>query len=353
MPEGLFKMITPKVSVILTSYNHGQFIDKAIASVLEQSFEDFELIVLDDKSTDNSSAKILGFDDSRIRFIKNDHNLGMVRNVNKGIRMANGDYIAHLNSDDIFFADKLKKQVKFLDENLEFGAVFTGVKLIDKEGANFTDEKHPYYHAFEKSRNQDRYQWLNYFFYNFNCLCYPSVMVRKTCYDNVGLFNPSYTIMLDYDMWIRICRKYQIHRIEEKLTGFRVSDLSASCSSDSKLINGFEIKKILRNYVSNFLVDELKMIFPNFNKSNISDLRYSILKSCFDLTIRHKALAAEYLLDLINSEEDLKIINDNNITLEDILRLRKEILSLQQVSFSKDEKQKSILSRFQNFLNQV
>src|SRR4029079_11044134 len=105
------------VSIIMASYNHEKFIGEAIQSVLDQSYDDFELIIIDDGSTDNSVDKIKQFTDKRIKLILSSSNQGQFVSTNIGLDQASGKYIGILNSDDMFHVDKLKKQVHFLESN--------------------------------------------------------------------------------------------------------------------------------------------------------------------------------------------------------------------------------------------
>jgi len=166
--------INSKVSVILTSYNHEKYLREAIESVLNQSFSDFELIIWDDASTDSSWEIINSYTDNRIRGFRNETNSRGT--INKSLLKARGEYIAIHHSDDIWEPSKLEKQVAFLDANPETGAVFTQALIIDENGDLFKDESHFYYKIFEQPV-RSRYEWLNFFFFNGNALCHPSVLV--------------------------------------------------------------------------------------------------------------------------------------------------------------------------------
>jgi len=130
----------PKVSVIICTYNREELIKRAIKSVLSQSFSDYELIIIDDASTDDIKSVILSFNDSRIKYFRNETNRGITKSRNKGCQIAVGDYIAMLDSDDWWLDDnKLKKQVEYLDQNLSVAIVGTGIILYDNND-NFIKE---------------------------------------------------------------------------------------------------------------------------------------------------------------------------------------------------------------------
>src|SRR5450759_1118655 len=126
----------PKVSVILTSFNNAKYIREAIDSVLNQNFTDFELIILDDCSSDNSWDLINQYSDPRINAFRKEVNKGPVEGVNKAISaVALGEYIAIHHSDDVWELDKLEKQVAFLDAHLDIGAVFTNALTIAEDSS--------------------------------------------------------------------------------------------------------------------------------------------------------------------------------------------------------------------------
>jgi Glycosyltransferases involved in cell wall biogenesis len=128
----------PKVSVVLTSYNHEKYIKEAIDSVLNQTYTDFELIIWDDASTDNSWNIINCYNDKRIIKFRNEYNRRAVYAINNSIsEVAKGEYIAIHHSDDVWEPAKLKKQVEFLDNNQGCGAVFTAASIIDDNGDLF------------------------------------------------------------------------------------------------------------------------------------------------------------------------------------------------------------------------
>ncbi|MBR0061940.1 MAG: glycosyltransferase family 2 protein, partial [Selenomonadaceae bacterium] len=196
----------PKVSVILTSYNHAAYVAAAIESVLNQTFADFELLIIDDGSKDNSREIIKNFDDVRIKTFLYAENRGPVLAIRDAVQSARGEYIAVHHSDDLWALDKLDKQVKFLDANPNYAACFTWVEFVDEQGnLRELDDKDFYKSVFDKP-NRSRAEWLNYFFYNANCLCHPSAMVRREAYEKYHLLDlHGFWQLPDYLMWIRLC----------------------------------------------------------------------------------------------------------------------------------------------------
>lgn len=250
-----------KLSVVLTSYNHGKYIAQTIKSVLAQSFTDYEFIIIDDCSSDNSVEIIKSFSDPRIKFTKTKQNLGMVGAVNIGIKQACREYIAHINSDDIWEETKLEKQIKLLDENPQYAACFTYANTIDEKGR--PAKKNPFKNELSYHK-KSRYEWLNLFLIRGNCICYPSVVIRRNIFDEVGLYDARYSILLDFDMWIRICLKYEIYLYPEFLINFRVGRGSASNKKDAHLMGCYETILIYEKILK--IIDEKTFgkIFPEF-----------------------------------------------------------------------------------------
>ena len=162
----------PRVTVLLTSYNHGSFIGAAIQSVLEQTFSDWELLIVDDCSQDNSWETIHYWQtkDSRIIAVRNSCRMGPEHAFRVMDEKASGEYVAVFHSDDLWDPIKLEKQVAFLEAHTEIGAVFTGVKIIDETGRPRSKEIQDTYTSCFLTDNRTRHQWLNYFFYHGNAI---------------------------------------------------------------------------------------------------------------------------------------------------------------------------------------
>ena len=223
----------PRVTVIIPTYNHRDYVGKAISSVLDQSFDDFEIIIHDDCSTDGTAEVIRGFSDPRIRVKYFPENMGASWVVNCAITQATGDYIAILNSDDCFLPGKLERQVEFLDRNPDVAAVFGMVKFIDECGSILPDNNNPFQGSFTKE-NLSRHAWLNRFFMVGNALCHPTVLIRRECYERLGGYDVRLAQIPDLDMWIRVCSKHEIHVLPEELTAYRVLQGEANASATSR-----------------------------------------------------------------------------------------------------------------------
>lgn len=213
-------MAKPQISVIMPSYNHAPFIKKAIDSVLMQDFKDYEFLIADDCSPDNSREIINGFKDQRIKKFFFEENKGAVDTLNFLIEEAQGEYIALINSDDYWKQGKLKRQYDYMKENSKVGACFTWADIVDENGILMDKQKIWYADVFNEV-NRTQGQWLKHYFVTGNCMCHPSMLIRKKVYDEVGLYNPILRQLPDFQMWINVVKHYPIHMIEESLTCHR------------------------------------------------------------------------------------------------------------------------------------
>jgi glycosyltransferase involved in cell wall biosynthesis len=253
----------PKVSIVLTSYNHEDFIRQSIESALNQTFSDFELIILDDHSSDYSWDIISEYKDTRIISVRNETNQ-RIGNIRKAIDCySSGDFIAIHHSDDVWEPTKLEKQVKYLEDHPNVGAVFTLAKIIDENDQPITTNDHPYYDKFNQP-NRSRFEWLRFFFYNGNVLCNPSGVRRKAYIKDIDRCN-GFLQLPDLSLWVQLCFKYDIHILQEELTRFRVLSDKSNWSGDKPLNRiriQFETLKILDHFKQISSKEALLEIFP-------------------------------------------------------------------------------------------
>ena len=275
----------PKISIIMSCYNHDKFVIDAINSVLNQSFKDFEFLIIDDNSTDKTFEIVNSFKDPRIKAFRNEKNFGMVFNTNSLIKKSIGEYIAIINSDDSWLPEKLQKQFDFLENNVDYGACFTVANIIDEDNKiikNSIQESLKYLEF-------DRFGFLNYFFFYNNPLCYPSVLIRKNILDKTGLFNTAFIILLDIDMWLRICLAgFEIKILNENLTNFRILKNGGNLSGKNHktiIRNSLELKEIYKSYQNIKNYDEFIKIFPEYEKIAIANKNlagyYYLIDFCY------------------------------------------------------------------------
>jgi glycosyltransferase involved in cell wall biosynthesis len=199
----------PLVSIILPTYNRERLLPRAIKSVLEQTFPHFELLVVDDGSTDNSAEVVASFDDARIRYIKHDRRRGGGAARNSGIRSSCSTYVAFQDSDDQWLPDKLARQMeRFKEAPAEVGAFYCGYIRV---GPGTAEHYFPQPHI----RRTEGKILESLLFENF--IGTPTLIVRRECFDRVGLFDERLTRFQDWELMIRIAGAYRVGFIPEPL----------------------------------------------------------------------------------------------------------------------------------------
>lgn len=207
----------PQVSVVMAVYNGQCYLREAIDSILTQTFIDFEFIIVDDGSTDESAAIVQSINDPRIRLISNPSNVGLAESLNRGISAASGALIARQDSDDLSLPSRLEAQARFLEEHPGVGVVGTSCEWIDSEGKPFKvwppGSDNPVLQA----------RLL------VTCpLVHGSVMFRRQCIDDVGMYDPAKRTGQDYDLWLRIAEKWDLVNLPQVLFQYRWHDQMVS-----------------------------------------------------------------------------------------------------------------------------
>jgi len=206
-------MKCPLVSVVMPVYNGDRYLREAIESILNQTFTDFEFIIINDGSTDKTEEIILSYDDKRISYVKNESNLKISETLNKGIALAQGEYIARMDADDISYPDRFEKQVLFMEENVDIGVCGTWLRTLGDLNEVW---------QVPVSHKEISTQML------FNsCLMHPTVFIRKSLLLNGYLYDDDFTCVEDYELWVRLSDKTLFHNIPEVLLDYRISNNSS------------------------------------------------------------------------------------------------------------------------------
>ncbi len=213
-------MLKPKVSILMSVYNGARHLREAIDSVLNQTYKDFEFIIIDDKSEDETSEIIKSYQDDRIIFIQNDFNIGLTKSLNKALALAKGQYIARIDHDDIYFNNKLQRQIEFFDNNPDCKILFTDVLKIDEDGDIL-----PSYNRVKTSED------IFYLMHFINPVIHPAVIIEKTVLTNIGGYNEEYKFAQDYELWSRLIYKYKFYKLNEPLLKYRTSKKQISQNS--------------------------------------------------------------------------------------------------------------------------
>lgn len=256
----------PKVSVILTSFNQEQYLAQAIQSVLNQTYQDFELIIYDDCSIDGSWEVICSFSDPRIRRFRSPVNERGL--VNKGLLEVQGELVAIHHSDDVWDVRKLERQVEIIESRSDLGAIFTWVQFIDEDGEDLEN-------AWFNVPNRSREKWLLNLFQIENRFCHPSALIRKSVYDTVGFYHKEFFQLPDAEMWVRILSRYEVHVIEEPLTFHRAYRDKRNSSGNRGDVM-VRISNEICHFMSSFRAIDGQMLykmFPDLPKSSNSEMQ--------------------------------------------------------------------------------
>ncbi|MDD2302875.1 MAG: glycosyltransferase [Eubacteriales bacterium] len=236
-------MKSSTVSVVMATYNHADFVAQSIESVLNQKDVDFEFLIADDGSVDHTRDVVAAIPDERIRFFPYRENRGACTVTNELIQRASGEFVAIINSDDYWIgSDKLARQLQVMRENPAIGACFGRVRFVDRAGVSIDKSQMPRGGVFDQE-NRSRGAWLRHFFDQGNCICHPTMLIRRACYDVLGLYDNRLRQLPDFDMWVRLVKRYDIHVSNREMIAFRQlpgeNASSATCVNLRRLMNEF------------------------------------------------------------------------------------------------------------------
>jgi glycosyltransferase involved in cell wall biosynthesis len=202
-------MSTPLVSVVMAAKDYARFLPAAVESVVAQTVADWELLVIDDGSTDATPAAVRPYlADPRVKYVRSDR-LGQSRAKNLGIGLSRGRFVAFLDADDAWRPTKLEKQLALFRD--EVGVVFCRRSLMDEQGAALPQKPTP---APPTGR-----VLTPIFVQNF--VCFSSVVVRREVFSAVGAFDPQWDLAIDYDLWLRVARDFGFDFVDEELVAYR------------------------------------------------------------------------------------------------------------------------------------
>lgn len=215
--------MTPGVSIVMATRNYGRFLGESIGSVLAQTFTDWELIVVNDGSTDDTVPRLERFRDSRIRTFHADR-LGQSRAKNLGVALGRGELIAFLDADDAWEPTKLAKQLPLFSGTV--GVVYSGRSLMDEHSRPIADQI--------VSPLPGRGDIRDRLFIR-NGICFSSAIVRRSLFERVGRFDESLDLAVDYDLWLRAARVARFDFIDEPLVRYRTGHANLSRNLDDRV----------------------------------------------------------------------------------------------------------------------
>jgi len=230
----------PTVTIVIATYNRAHLIGGATRSVLHQSYQDFELIVVDDASTDHTEEVVARFNDKRIRYLRHEQNKGVAAARNSGIEIARGKYIAFLDSDCEWLPQKLQRQMDVFGElSTHVGVVYTDLFTVSESGT----KRH--WHS-PRIMPEDGTVYEDMLANRLVGICMPSVVTRRECLAKVGLFDPQFRRLEDGDLYIRLSKHYLFYHIGEPLLIHY--GIGKGLSSDDSLLIEAEHRILEKHY---------------------------------------------------------------------------------------------------------
>jgi GT2 family glycosyltransferase len=232
----------PKISVVIITYNRAALLPRAVESVLAQSYRDFELLIIDDASIDETEkvARSLAARDERVKYFKNEFNLDISKSRNHGVALAQGEYVAMLDSDDYWLdKDKLKKQVAYLEEHPEVGVIGTAIRCEDEHGQLLKED----IYAVDDREIRARMLWKNQ-------IAQSSVLFRKEAYVSSGAYDESLRIGEDYDLWLKIGRRWKFANLPQVMVAYLIHSGGRSKEKVFKTISATD--RIIRRHKKNY-----------------------------------------------------------------------------------------------------
>ena len=285
----------------MSVYNDERYLSQAIESILNQTYSNFEFIIINDGSTDNSLKIIKYYKniDDRIKII-NQKNLGLTKSLNKGIKIARGKYIARQDADDISCENRFQKQIKYFNNNINIQLLGTNSYIIDKDGKIIKKNK------IIKSKDIKKY-----LFEKKNPFIHGSIMFRKKTFQNIGGYREKFVYSQDYDFLLRFAEKYPIDIYQNHLYKYRSHNLNISETKNQEQIRMSAFAYMFHKERKNNKNDSYNNI--NFNEDVKIDHKY------FDYFIKKKIFTNFRHLNLKILKGDIKKTFKKNINFKYLL----------------------------------
>lgn len=238
--EGAFA----RVAVLMPAYNAAKYIRTAIDSVLAQTFTDFELLIINDGSTDVTGDIIDSYDDPRIRHVINPHNMGLIASLNRGLELAQGKYIARLDADDISLPHRLEEQVAYMDTHQDVGLLASNTLMIDEQGNLISPDP-----QLPGEVSPDYLQWL---LIQRNPITHSSIMLRHDLLTRHQLtYDVAFFACEDYDLWLRISHLAKIAFYPAVLVHYRLVPTGVNATQRYKQTSN--VQKLLQRELTRFI----------------------------------------------------------------------------------------------------
>ena len=238
-------MKKPKVSILMTAYNHQMYIKSSIDSILSQTFKNFEFIIIDNGSKDNSRKIIKNYKDKRIKFYSFKKNIGRTKCLNFGLKKCVGKYIAIQDSDDLSKRKRIQTQLDFMEKNLDFGLIGSNYNLIDSNKKII--EKKIVNSEFEENPNKILFK---------NTIAHSTTMFRNEIQKKIGGYPKQYLYAQDYAFYLKVVKKYKIKLLSKILVDIRVNHINS------------ETHRLKRS--TSIQLEEIKLIFWIIKNINLN-----------------------------------------------------------------------------------
>jgi glycosyltransferase involved in cell wall biosynthesis len=305
-------MSFPLISILLPVYNAENYVQETIASILAQTYTHFELIVINDGSTDRSQEIIDSFNDKRIITLKNEHNIRLIATLNLGLQKAKGKYIARIDADDIMLPNRISKQVMFLEENLDYGMVGSYVQTFgDVEGSIF----------YPLDDASIRYTSMFY-----NPFVHSTVMLRASVIaTNLLDYDSTMLHVEDYALWIQIMRVSKVANLPEILVRYRVHAFQISTTYSA--IQQVNTMVVQQNYLQSlgFSCQDALLISKLFSTISLDfDFLMYLLKKVhlFGETIQLQEFSERFRKDILRFTKT-QILSKKTISFSQLNKIRK------------------------------
>lgn len=348
----------PLVSVILPVHNGGTFVHDTIMSVVDQTYKNIQIIIIDDCSTDDSREIINQINDSRIETIYLEKNCNVCVASNLGYEKAIGKYIALIGHDDIWHSRKLEEQIAFMELFTEIGVSFTSCDIIDQNGEICTKNRGKEFASLFNQQNKSREEWVSQLFFSNNCLCAPSSVIRK-CLINDQLYHVGLIQLQDYALWFRILKQSSIYILHQRLIRYRrfFEDTRNLSTPTRKRVNRTWHETI---YIKNAFLRDMDdetftllfrkhMIFPSAKSHDEIQCEKAFLLKRINI-----CTCIDVFLNLFNNSTTCHILEEQyGFTLADFYEYNQTGLSFDQDYEFEMEETRQLLLRCEKVINQL
>ncbi len=301
--------MTPKISVVMPVYNEEKFLEKAIESILNQTFTDFEFIIIDDGSIDDSSKIIKSFNDTRIKFFQSE-NKGMVNQFNFGIVNSSSPLIARMDADDIAEENRFEIQLNTLLEHPEIQVIGSNVLFIDENDSPICEKRYPEFH-----------KEIEFMMPIESSVCHPSVIIRKEIFDKIGFYKSDYDYAADHELFLNLVyHGYKFYNVQQTLLKYRPRFMRSDKSrmEDSNAIS----YRLGIDYLSNLDINSsskqikysyyFRMGLLEYYRGSISNSRRYFFKAALNKKLKILKIL-RYLIVSILGQKNIVRLREKNI----------------------------------------